>query len=350
MSRTRVVMVIAIVIFCLTGGVGYFVWASSDYSTSIVRLPYSQLPNSLTQTPGSDSTSAVDVSDRAAKYGGTGPALLYVSRGTDHFGKLVVVPDGGRPIPVDRSCDRVHASRETVSCLSADTARPGIANITELDRGFGVRREVSLLGRPSRTRVSPDGKRIAITNFITGHSYNGEPGSFSTETAIIETPTYVRQLENFEVTRDGKRFMPVDRNLWGVTFAKDSNELYVTMKSAQTTYLLRGDIKLNKLTVVEENVECPSLSPDATKIAFKQKVDGGWKAAVLDLATNKRTVLRSGLIDDQIEWLDTDTIVYGQSRISERGGRTADIWSLDIVDSAKPNVLVENGESPAVIR
>jgi hypothetical protein len=79
-----------------------------------------------------------------------------------------------------------------------------------------------------------------------------------------------------------------DFNFWGVTFGRDSNVFYATLKTSGTAFLVRGDLALRKLTVLRENVECPSLSPDNRLIAFKKKVGGNlapWRFSVLDLAT-----------------------------------------------------------------
>ena len=84
-----------------------------------------------------------------------------------------------------------------------------------------------------------------------------------------------------------------DFNFWGVTFsAEDSNRFYATVRSAGKTYLLEGDVGERTMTVLRENVECPSLSPDGTRIAFKKLTDGligQWRLHVLDLATMEQT-------------------------------------------------------------
>ena len=63
------------------------------------------------------------------------------------------------------------------------------------------------------------------------------------------------------------------------------------------------------------DAECPSLSPDGTRVAYKKRGDratGEWRLAVLDLATGKETLLAERRsVDDQVEWLDDDRILYG---------------------------------------
>ena len=80
--------------------------------------------------------------------------------------------------------------------------------------------------------------------------------------------------------------------------------------------------------MLHENVECPSLSPDGTKIAFK-KASGPstarkWRFTVLDLRTGVETPLpETRSIDDQLAWLDDSHVLYGVPRGSS--GRT-DVW------------------------
>ena len=67
--------------------------------------------------------------------------------------------------------------------------------------------------------------------------------------------------------------------------------------------------------MIHENVECPSLSPDGTRIAYKKRTGSDttpWHLTVLDLATMRETPLaESRSVDDQAEWLDDDHVLYG---------------------------------------
>ena len=79
-----------------------------------------------------------------------------------------------------------------------------------------------------------------------------------------------------------------------------------------TTYLVRGDLGLRKLTVLHENVECPSLSPDNRRIAYKRRVGPqpeAWRLYILDLATmtERPIAAETRFIDDQAEWLDNSS-------------------------------------------
>ena len=76
-------------------------------------------------------------------------------------------------------------------------------------------------------------------------------------------------LETFTVTRDGKPFKSVDFNFWGVTFRQEPGLFYATLASGGHTYLIEGDAVARTARVIRDAVECPSLSPDNRRLAFK---------------------------------------------------------------------------------
>jgi hypothetical protein len=142
----------------------------------------------------------------------------------------------------------------------------------------------ALSGVPSRARVSPDGRRAALTVFESGHSY--ADGGFSTRTTIHDAASghILADLEQFAVTRNGEPFKAVDFNFCGVTFAADGNRFFATLQSAAVMYLVEGDVEARTARVVRTGVECPSLSPDGRRLAFKKRVRGSatvfWNVAV----------------------------------------------------------------------
>jgi WD40-like Beta Propeller Repeat len=277
-----------------------------------------------------------------------GPKILFINMIPDKtVGKLAVAPlanpNSTRAI-ADLRCERVYYAGARGVCLT----RGGVLNSRYVAKvfnaNFKVLRQVSLPGIPSRARVSPDGRYAATTMFVRGDNYSS--GNFSTRTAIIDLASGkpVADLEKLRVTRNGKRFFNRNFNFWGVTFARDDDHFYASLGSGDNTYLLKGSMRMHSLRVIHGHVECPSLSPDGTKIAFKRSIGtrGNWRLYVLDLRTMKETALAGDdPIDDQAEWLDNKHVLYGNDNT---------IWQVSADGSGRPTKLLMYAYSPAVVR
>jgi WD40-like Beta Propeller Repeat len=276
-----------------------------------------------------------------------GPRLMMLSNG-----KLSTVartdPAGPREITEQR-CDRVYGAAGTISCLRPVGALKA-GELAVLDSGLKELRTVPLTGFPNRTRVSASGRMVAWTLFVEGHSYAAN--GFSTATGILDTKTgtLVQSLEEFTV--EGVPQRPVDSNFWGVTFTADDNRFYATMSTGPHRYLVEGDFAARTIRPLTEhdNVECPSLSPDGTRIAYKAAVGGdpqqGWRISVLDLATNRITPLaETRTVDDQPAWLDDRTVAYS----IQRDDGLNDVWVVPSDGTGTPAVLVPEASSPAQI-
>jgi hypothetical protein len=283
---------------------------------------------------------------------------MYVSVANDRTFKHLQIsaleaPDRGA-FTTALVCERVYAAGGRGICLTP--AGDGDAPTTIWAQVFGEHFETlhrfPLTGAPSRLRLSPDGRRAAATLFANGHSY-AEHG-FSTTTSIfdLESGTVaVPNLETLHVRRDGAPFKAVDFNYWGVTFARDSDAFYATLSSGAHNYLIRGSVSAGTAEVVHDGVECPSLSPDNRRIAFKKRIGGAggwWQLTVLDLDTMAERPLwnESRSVDDQVEWLDDGRVMYHLT-----GGSTAaDIWSASIDGKTPPTLVLPDAYSPAVLR
>ncbi|MEV6901266.1 hypothetical protein [Amycolatopsis sp. NPDC051372] len=281
-----------------------------------------------------------------------GPRLLVRSTADASRGHVVTVsitdPGGPRAVsPV--TCARVYAAAGTGLCLRQDGDLTTY-QLAVLDSGLTSKREIPLVGLPNRARVSPSGNLVAWTVFVTGDSYNG--GVFSTRAGILDTRTgeLAPSLEDFAVTLNGKPYQAVDLNFWGVTFTRDDHTFYATMSTAGHRYLVRGDFRAHTIVSIRENVECPSLSPDSTRIAFKSAIDDdpakGWRLSVLDLASGRVTPLaETRSVDDQAAWLDERSVAYA----IPRGTQHSDVWTVPADGSGVPRVLVPDAESPAAL-
>ncbi|NUT33735.1 MAG: hypothetical protein HOV79_11740 [Hamadaea sp.] len=227
-------------------------------------------------------------------------------------------------------CDRFHAAPTLGVCLQS-----GVARMTALLVGphLAEVRRFTPPGIPSRARVAPDGRRVAWTAFVTGHSYAGT--GFSTVTSIVDLDhdKYYADLETLRTPVRG-----LDRNLWGVTFTPDG--FYVTAASGGRTHLVQATMAPWQGRVVHAGVECPSFG--FGRIAFKKKLASGtWRLAVLDPQTLAETELPgTDGVDDQALWLDPGHLLYGL------GG---DIWIVAADGSAAPSVLITGASSPSVL-
>ncbi|WP_433526238.1 hypothetical protein ACQPZ2_15770 [Nocardia pseudovaccinii] len=279
-----------------------------------------------------------------------GPGILFRSTAPDSKGHLAIVatedPGGSRSVSA-LDCLRVDAAGGTGICLRQDGALPTF-QAAVFDSSLDVKKEIPLVGVPNRTRVSGDGRLAAWTVFVAGDSYNN--GRFSTRAGLIdlETGDMIDSLEFLTVTLDGHPYTAADLNFWGITFAADGNTFYATMSTAGHRYLVEGDIAAKSVRTIAQNVECPSLSADGRRIAFKSAIDGdpakGWRLSVLDLVSGARTPLaETRSVDDQSAWLDPNTIGYA----IPRGTDDSDIWAVPADGSGSPRLLIPHAESPA---
>jgi len=286
------------------------------------------------------------------------PHLLFRRTGVDaDYGKLHVAslaaPDGGRAAS-RLVCDRVSYGGSRGICLHADRGVLTTYKAILFDAAFQPVRTFSLEGQPSRTRISPDGRVGTITVFVTGKTHGYSSASFSTKTTLVDMASgdELGDLESFATWRNGARFQNADFNFWGVTFARDSNQFYATLKTGGQTYLVKGDLGLRKLTVLRENVECPSLSPDNRLIGYKKRVGGDmapWRFYVLDVASmTDRPLADARSLDDQLEWLDNGHVLYAASRSSQSA--VLDVWVAAVDGSEAPHVFLREAESPIVVR
>jgi hypothetical protein len=258
-------------------------------------------------------------------------------------GRVYVLDDGHlRKESGDLACERVYFAAGHGICMGV---APSGVEYTASIFNSKLQREhtTTLTGLPSRTRVSSDGRYGAMTVFVTGDSYLSSPTAFSTRTTILEMASgkEVGQLEQFKVSKDGKPFDAVDFNFWGVTFdPSDSDHFYATLGTGGVHYLVEGSVGEESMTVLRDGVECPSLSPDGKQIAYKSRIgdEARWHLRMLDVATlDDHAVAEERSIDDQVEWLNNDTLVYSDGD---------NVYTVPADGSGASEVLVHDATSP----
>lgn len=261
-------------------------------------------------------------------------------------------PGGARTV-TETACDRLYSVGKVGFCLTAKRSVVTTFKAHLLDSQLKPGREFPTSGEPSRVRVSADGRRAATTTFVAGHSYASS--GFSTRTMIydLEHGKASHNIQDFTILHEGKPYKSIDVNVWGVTFKRDTDDFFATMATRGTTYLVEGSISGRTLTTVKEGVECPSLSPDQTRVAYKKREDSrnfsGWRVHILDLETGADfAVAGKHNVDDQVEWLDDRRVMYGLAR--KPGSLETDVWVVPADGSGKPSVLIKEAWSPAVVR
>ncbi|MFD8491766.1 hypothetical protein [Amycolatopsis sp. NPDC059657] len=269
------------------------------------------------------------------------------------YGKVasVSIADPGGPRRVSElTCERFYVAASTGLCLANEPGPMPSAVARFVDGALTETKRVDVAGVPNRAKLSPDGRMGSWTTFATGDSY-AQPGSYSTRTAIMdrEQSELSSNIEGIPLRIEDKAYRGEDVNYWGVTFMPGNRTFYATVGTGGRTYLIEGDNEAWKAHTLRENVECPSLSPDGTKLAFKKRVspDGArpWREHVLDLATMRETPLaETRSIDDQVVWLDANTIAYGLPR---DGGGASDVWAVPSDGSGAPRLLVPLASSPS---
>jgi hypothetical protein len=258
-------------------------------------------------------------------------------------------------LSVPFACDRVSFAAGRGICLQTERGMFTTYTAVLFDETMQPRHSIKLAGSPSRTRISSDGRLGAVTVFVTGQAHGYSSSSFSTRTSLIDMATgeELTDLEQFTTWRNGVKIHAADFNFWGVTFAKNSNTFYATLKTDGKTYLVQGDLGLRKLTVLHENLECPSLSPDNRLIAFKKRTGpdlAPWRIYVLDLTTMTEHAIdgETRSVDDQLEWLDDAHVLYGMRRSSQSA--LSDVWVAAIDGKTPARVFVPEADSPIVVR
>jgi hypothetical protein len=277
------------------------------------------------------------------------PQLLFrITALGPSYGHLGLAPLADRAAPVrdvGLVCERVYMANGRGICLSADRGAVTTYAATLFDGEFRAQHTLALRGVPRRARVSPDGRRGAITIIATGDSFEG--GGASMRTSIIDmlTGMTIEQLETFKVDRGEASIQPVGGSFQAVTFARDGNRFYATVPTGSRAHLVDRTAR-----IIVEDVDNPSLSPDDTRIAFTRRVANqgpGARLHVLTLEGRRVTPLaETRAVDDQAEWLDNERILYSLPH----GTGSSAVWAVTADGSGPPTLLRVDAYSPTVVK
>ena len=257
--------------------------------------------------------------------------------------------DGART-PTGLRCQRVYTAGGTTVCLRVAGLGPSF-EAAVLDASGAVVKSIPLPGVPSRARVSASGKVVSWTVFVTGDSYSSA-GGFSTRTGYydLRDGTVVESLETYALTVDGTPHTALDVNYWGMTVSADDTTFYATVGTGGRRWLIKGSTADRTAATVRQGPECPSLSPDGKRLAYKKatKWVGRWELAVSDLATGTETVLpgTSG-IDDQAAWLDDGTLAYG---VPSQSTGVPGVYRVAADGKSEPVLVATAASSPVPAR
>ena len=147
------------------------------------------------------------------------------------------------------------------------------------------------------------------------------------------------------MTKDGKPFDAVDFNFWGVTFAKDSNRFYATLRHAA------GTTTWSKATSRERDdagaarrrrvpVALSGRHPDRLQEPDRQREPLAAARSSTWRPCEDHPVAEQRSIDDQVEWLDDDTLVYSDG---------LDVYTVPADGSGAPRLVLRDATSPVAL-
>jgi len=350
-THSRRVAFVWLCVICVTAAGSYFLFAR--HRTSLQKVSPVDEPSVSTVSPQLPATTqpARRIPTRR---------LLFCDLSTNaHQGRLATVDLNG---PREHElhfydqlvCMRADFRGGNGICLHMNLNNPLSPNEAVIfDKEFRIKHVIPLAGVASRTRVSPNGEWGAVTVFTGVNSYASSRMSTKTTVIDIQTGTTLFDLEDLVVRNKGVVFKQPDFNFWGVTFTKDSRYFYATLSTGGRIYLIKANLATLQADVICENIECPSLSPDNARIAFKKRSLSGkrptWHLAVLNLATLKETLLpEPEPIDQQVQWYDNHHVMYALPEFIV--GKPVIMYTKIIAaDGSSPfKKLLSNADSPVI--
>jgi hypothetical protein len=362
-QRRNLTLLIGFVLFAFVLGGAYVVFARSRVTDNLADRQERALeavaefeatreatPEPAATEPPVDTAAAVPPAV-TAKSG----EVMFVNRVPgDDYGRLGIRHADGSRTLLNRDCVRVHIAADHGVCLSDDGLGAFQTTFFEAaNPAVSIKSYSSAL--PSRARISPGGTFSSVTAFITGVSYADVGAETTTLVTIdkIDSNDRLRGANGLAVDASEERYQRFDATYWGLSFV-DENEFYITGFYGDAPEIMRGTIDSMTIEPTGWIGSCPSISPDGQTLVFKeQRPDGGYDLAAVNVATQEKWLLgESRSVDDQVEWLDNDTILYAlhPEGSDDNVQPEFDIWMLDIAPGSTPELFLPNADSPAAAR
>ena len=246
------------------------------------------------------------------------------------------------------ACARVAYAAGNGICLVEEPSGTEVRHAAYIfDRGFRPGIRIGLSGIPTRARVSPDGRRAAITIYGEEHLPNGEERLAISSVIVDVASGHAVNLREFTLDHTAGAVFEGPLDFSSVAFARDSNRFFATLATTTERYIVAGTLDDRRLSLLATGLANEALSPDETRLAVKQRVGdrGRWQLLVFDLATSSTRTLNQGdrSVDDQVEWLDEGHVVYHDA--TEQG---TNLWLLSADGLTPPRVLIAEAYSPSV--
>ena len=199
----------------------------------------------------------------------------------------------------------LEAKRGALTTLSRTPVRP---------RNCGTLHSSRWPARRAAPGCRPTAGWRATTVFVSGHSYSA-PG-FTTRTSIVDVASgQLRGRRPRDVhgparrpAVQGGRLQLLGRHL----HARRRSASTPRCRPAASYSWSRATSRRDACALIHDDVECPSLSPDGTRIAFKRRVASAakgrfvWRLPCSNWRRGRETALATETrsVDDQVEWLD----------------------------------------------
>lgn len=263
---------------------------------------------------------------------------------------LLELRPAAEPLVSSLSCLRLHYAGGRGLCATQRTRAGEIVNVVHLfDRALERRGEVVLDGIPTRLRVAPNGLFGAVTTY--SEEETPEYERLATRTRIIDMQTgrQVADLRDFRLENSNLPAISGPRDFSSVAFERDGDRFFATLATDEERYLVAGSLREQRVTALRGGVANEALSPNGDRLAVKRLLPerGFWQLAVIDLRTWTERDLRQGprSVDDQVEWLDDDHVMY-----HDVDGESTALWALPVDGINGPRVLVKGAYAGAVQR